>query len=65
MTAVEAMPFVQATQEDLADVVADLLADGVGRRTVGEESRAFAERHHDSVRFAENLVEVYRALRGT
>jgi len=59
----EDLPIVQATQDDLADVLGELLADGGRRRTVGEEGRAFAKRHHDAVRFAERLIEVYRTLR--
>lgn len=57
------LPLAQATQDDLVDVLGDLLADGDRRLHLGQESRSFAEQHHDAKRTAERLVGTYGSLR--
>jgi hypothetical protein len=58
------MPLVNASRETLDDVLERLLGDGSRRHELGVRSRAYAERHHDAVRLAAELGEVYEgALR--
>jgi hypothetical protein len=53
------LPIVNASQEELADVLEQLLRDGGRRHDLGQRSRAYAERHHDAVRLAHELRDVY------
>jgi glycosyltransferase involved in cell wall biosynthesis len=55
------IPLVNATRETLDDVLRDLLRDGPRRHELGVRSRAYAEREHDTVRLAPQLVSVYEA----
>ncbi len=58
----EDCPIARCTKEDLADRLAELLADpGRGRR-LGEAGRAYAEREHAHTAIARRLIELYRSL---
>jgi hypothetical protein len=65
------LPIVNATQEELADTIAGLLADGARRQQIGLRSRAYVERHHDAIMIADQLRGIYedlvrrRGMRGT
>jgi hypothetical protein len=62
------LPIVNATQESVTDVLADLLADGARRHEVGLRSRAYVERHHDAIKIAGEMKSIYEDLlqrRGT
>ncbi|MCX7670987.1 MAG: hypothetical protein N2439_13060 [Anaerolineae bacterium] len=56
------LPVVNATQENLAEVLASLLADGTLRREAGLRSRAYVERYHDAMAAAQQLIGIYREL---
>ena len=56
------LPIVDATRENLAEVIGGLLADGPRRARLGRQGRAFAERHHDALRIAQELVNHYEKL---
>jgi hypothetical protein len=56
------LPVVHATQESLADVLAELLADGARRREIGLRGRAYVEKHHDAAAIAGELRAIYADL---
>ena len=56
------LPIVDATRENLAEVIGGLLADGARRTRLGRQGRAFVERHHDAVAIAQKLVGHYEKL---
>ena len=56
------IPIVQATPDDLTEVVAGLLADPERRRAIGAESRAYIEAHHDAIKHARWLTGIYEAM---
>jgi len=53
------LPLVHATQEDLPDVLAGLLADGARRHDIGVYSRAYVEQYHDAIKIAGELKGIY------
>jgi hypothetical protein len=55
-------PMVNATQENLADVLKGLLDDAERRRNLGRQSRAYVEKHHDARKIARQLVAIYEEL---
>lgn len=58
------LPLVNATQHNLAEVLAGLLADGHRRAELGCAGRAYVEAHHDAHRLAPGWLEVYAQLLG-
>ncbi|MEJ5200154.1 MAG: hypothetical protein WHX53_14645, partial [Anaerolineae bacterium] len=56
------LPVINATQDNLAEALAPLLADGALRHEVGLRSRAYVERHHDAIAAARQLIGIYREL---
>lgn len=55
-------PLVRTSVETLADDVAALLTDAPRRRAIGEASRAYVEREHESHVIARRLVDLYRSI---
>jgi glycosyltransferase involved in cell wall biosynthesis len=55
-------PIVNANQDDVTQVLADLLQDGPGRRRIGHESRKYVEKYHDAHHIARDLVGIYQDL---
>ena len=55
-------PIVRCTKEDLAERLAELLADGPRRLALGEAGRAYVELEHAAPVIARRLVELYRSL---
>lgn len=55
-------PIVNATIDDLADVLRRLLRDPGERARLGREGRAFVARHFDRDAIGERLTEIYRRL---
>ena len=58
----EGFPIVNATPATLADVLRRLIVDRDLRRTTANESRAYAERVHDSAVVARQLLSLYEEL---
>jgi hypothetical protein len=56
------LPIVNATQDTLTTVLADLIVDGKRRRTLGEQGRAFVQTYHDAARIIPQLIEMYQTL---
>ena len=56
------IPIVNATQDDLEDRVAELIADAALRRRIGEASRAHVELHHDALKYAARLASIYEGM---
>lgn len=54
--------FVNANQDNLAQVVAALLEDGQRRYDVGRQSRAYVEKYHDAHQVAKQLLAIYQEL---
>ncbi len=62
------LPVVQATQDNLADILAALIRNGQTRHELGLRSRAYAEQYHDAQKVARQLAQLYEELcfgRGT
>lgn len=57
-------PIVNATQENLAEVIATLLEDGRRRYDLGQQGRAYVEKYHDAIKIAYQLVDVYDEIIG-
>ena len=55
-------PLVNANQDNLAGVLADLLTDGRRRHELGRQGRAYVEKHHDARVIARQLVGIYEEL---
>jgi hypothetical protein len=55
-------PLVNATQDNLVDVLKGLLGDGARRRSLGLQGRAYVEQHHDARKIALQLVAIYEEL---
>ena len=53
------LPLVSATEQTIADVLAELLGDARRRRQLGDAGRAYVERHHDARVVARGLLELY------
>jgi len=58
------LPIINATQDNLKDVLASLLAHPEKLHEIGVRSRKYVERHHDSKVVAQRLVNIYRDLLG-
>ncbi len=58
------LPAINANQENLAEALAPLLADGAQRHAVGLRSRAYVERYHDALAIGRQLIGIYEELRG-
>ena len=56
------MPIVDAEQENLAEVLGRLIADGPQRARLGRQGRAFVERYHNAVSIARELADNYEEL---
>ena len=56
------VPIVSATAETLRERLEPLVASAAERRRIGAESRAYAERVHDSERVADRLLALYARL---
>ena len=56
------VPIVNATAETLRERLEPLVASAAERRRIGAESRAYAERVHDSERVADRLLALYARL---
>ncbi len=56
------VPIVSATKENLREQLEPLVASASERRRIGAESRAYAERVHDSERVADRLLALYARL---
>ena len=56
------VPIVSATKENLRERLEPLVASAAERRRIGAESRAYAERVHDSERVADRLLALYARL---
>ena len=55
-------PLVRCRREDIADRIAETLADAFDRGAIGERGRAYAEREHAAPIIAGRLLELYRSL---
>jgi len=55
-------PIVNANPGDLTRTLKGLLVDGRLRHSIGLKSREYAERHHDALVVAEQMVGIYRRL---
>jgi glycosyltransferase involved in cell wall biosynthesis len=56
-------PIVRCTKDDLAERLAELLADEPRRRALGEAGRRYVEREHAAPVIARRLLDLYRSLR--
>jgi hypothetical protein len=56
------LPIVNANQENLADVLEPLLADGCRRHELGVKGRAFVEKYHDSKANVRQLLSIYSRI---
>ena len=56
------LPIIDAMQENLAEVLGPLIADGRRRARLGREGRAFVQQHHDAVDIARKLAGHYEEL---
>lgn len=56
------LPIVNATQDDLEERLARLLADVAERRAIGDASRRYVEEHHDAEAYARRLAAIYRQM---
>jgi glycosyltransferase involved in cell wall biosynthesis len=52
-------PIVSASPDDLADVLRSLATDGARRRALGEQGRAYVERHYSLEAFSQRLKALY------
>lgn len=57
------LPVINATQDNLTEVLAPLLADASLRHELGRRSRAYVERHHDALAIGRQLIGIYEELR--
>lgn len=56
------LPLINANPDTIEERLAQLIVDGKLRREVGIKSRAYAEKYHDSVIIARQLVDIYQSL---
>ena len=56
------MPIVNATQEMLPNVLAELIASPRLRRELGERGRAYMEKHYDSQKLTDELTSLYQTV---
>lgn len=55
-------PIVNATQENLPDVLSRLINDGQLRYELGQKGRAYVEKYHDAHMLAKELLDIYKSL---
>jgi glycosyltransferase involved in cell wall biosynthesis len=55
-------PIVNASPDDLAEVLEPLLKDGELRSEIGRKSRAYVEKYHDATKVAHQLVDIYQEV---
>jgi glycosyltransferase involved in cell wall biosynthesis len=56
------LPLINASQDNLADVLRELLEDGYRRYETGRKSRAYVEKYHDAHNLARELVDIYEDI---
>jgi len=56
------LPIVNATQDNVVEILGQLLNDGYRRNQIGRQGRAYVEKHHDAHKLARQLVHVYEEL---
>jgi glycosyltransferase involved in cell wall biosynthesis len=56
------LPIINATQDNLPDVLEPLLRDGELRHEIGKRSRAYVEKYHDAIKLAYRLVDIYQEV---
>jgi hypothetical protein len=56
------LPILNSNQDNLADALGSLLADGLRQNELGHRSRAYVEKHHDARRIGQELVTLYQRL---
>lgn len=56
------LPIINATQDNLADVLEPLLRDGELRHEIGKRSRVYVEKYHDAIKLAYRLVDIYQEV---
>jgi glycosyltransferase involved in cell wall biosynthesis len=59
------LPIVNASPDNLTEVLAGLLGSAERRREIGLAGRAYVEKHHDALSIARELVGVYQATLAT
>lgn len=59
------LPVVNATPDDLADVLESLIRDGDLRRELGVRGRSYAAKYHDATINAKTLIEIYQQYDGS
>lgn len=55
-------PIINATQEQLTDVLASLIQKPNQRHEIGRQSRAFMENYHDADKVVSQLISVYQKV---
>jgi len=58
----EGCPEVNANPSTIEQQLELLLADAPLRHTLGKQGRAFVEEHHNSIKVAQQLVQIYQGL---
>lgn len=53
------MPIIDATPENLKEVLKELIADKAKRETIGQKSRAYIEEYYDSRKIARQWIDLY------
>jgi len=56
------LPVVQATQDNLAHVLGQLLQNPTRRQNLGQQGRAYVEKHHNAIDVADELKNIYQKL---
>jgi len=56
------LPIVNATQDNLAEVLEELLKDGNRREELAKQGRAYVEKYHDARQNVRQLVSIYESL---
>jgi len=56
------LPIVNATQDNLADVLESLIRDGNRRQRLGQQGRIYVEKYHNAFKIAAELVTIYEAI---
>lgn len=55
-------PIINASHDNIEQVLGDLIQNGEKRYTIGCQSRAYVEKHHDAHKVARDLVKIYEEL---
>ncbi len=58
------LPIVNATQDNLANILENLIRDGSLRQELGRRSRAYIEQYHNSETIIPHLIKIYQQLLG-